>query len=276
MKEFFENLKAKRLEKDLSLEDIHRKSRLPLMYLKAIEAGQMADLPKGYDRIYLRRYAKEIGLDEAEVLRDYDLFTGKLPPAEPAPPAPETKPDNAVKRPAPPPAQKAIRSYTDNLNLDRLHKIFWISLAAIIIIGLGYFTIQQYQYHQSSKNLEIKEIPISQLIENETPADSSDAVAKDSARSSVLLPQDAPITIELRGVIDRTWIGEIRDGKDTTDYFITRGVRHAVTARQQVELKLGRANGVEIWLNGRNMGVADTNDVVLTLMITREGIVRKF
>jgi cytoskeletal protein RodZ len=68
VKEFYENLKKKRKEKGISLEDIHQKSRLSLDYLNAIEAGQIEKLPVGYERIYLKRYAKEVGLDEEEVL----------------------------------------------------------------------------------------------------------------------------------------------------------------------------------------------------------------
>ena len=47
MKEFFENLKQKREEKGITLEDIHQKSRLSLVYLNAIETGEMDKLPSG-------------------------------------------------------------------------------------------------------------------------------------------------------------------------------------------------------------------------------------
>lgn len=98
VKEFYENLKKKREEKGISLDEIHRKSRLSLEYLRAIEAGQIDKLPEGYERIYLKRYAKEIGLDEEEVLRDFDLLTGRIAvPEQPAQPRETKEPKKAPK-----------------------------------------------------------------------------------------------------------------------------------------------------------------------------------
>ena len=76
MKEFFENLKETRIKKKIDLEDISRRTRLLLQKLKDIEAGNLHNLAKGYDRIFFKRYLKEIGEDKKEVWDDFNLFFG--------------------------------------------------------------------------------------------------------------------------------------------------------------------------------------------------------
>ena len=76
MIEFFENLKQKRLENGIDLDKVAKKTLLNLNILNSIENGEIDKLPKGYRRIYLRRYVKEIGLNPDEVMKDYNLLIG--------------------------------------------------------------------------------------------------------------------------------------------------------------------------------------------------------
>lgn len=278
MKEFFENLKQKRLEKRISLEDIQRRSRLSLEYLRAIEEGRMEKLPPGYERIYLRRYAQEIGLDVEEVLRDFDLMTGRFKQPEPLKPPPQAP--KAPRRKAPHPSipkelPPKTRSYIEGLNLDRIHKIFWISLALATLVGAGYFTYQQYIFEKYNQNIEIKEIPITELFDTsrtDAESDTTGQSLKDSVISATAGGE--PMSLELRA-IERTWIREVRDDIDTTDYILNPGTRRSIRANRGVQLLLGKANGVEIWLNGRNLGVPGQSNTVALLTINREGITRK-
>lgn len=271
MKEFFESLKEKRQEKNISLEDIHQKSRLPLEYLEAIESGNVNVLPSGYERIYLRRYAKEAGLDVEEVLNDFDVFTGNRSPKETKPVV--EKPQQVEKPSSTPPKKNVnLNNYTENLNLDRIHKVFWIALAVIIVFGAGYFTYQQYVSNKTNPELQVREIPTSRLIQEKNQEDSlATASVIAASQTDTQIPS---LNIELRGVAEKTWVGEIRDDQDTTDYFISQGIIHRLQAYDRVEFRLGKANGIEIWLNGKNLGVYADHERVANFFVTREGIVR--
>lgn len=278
MKEFFENLKQKRLEKKISLEDIQRRSRLSLEYLRAIEEGRMEKLPRGYERIYLRRYAQEIGLDVDEVLRDYDLMSGHFKQPEPLKKAPEEPktPLRKIPRPSiPRELPPKTRSYIERLNLDRIHKIFWISLALATLGGAGYFTYQQYVFEKYNQNMEVREIPITELLDttrSKTETDTTQPPLPNAA--TPVAPAGQLLTLELRA-LTRTWIREVRDETDTTDYILQPGIRHSLQAARGVELLLGKADGVEIWLNGRNLGVPGQPNTIALLTITGQGIIRK-
>lgn len=289
MKEFYENLKKKREEKGIPLDEIHRKSRLSMEYLRAIEAGQIDKLPEGYERIYLKRYAKEIGLDEEEVLRDFDLLTGRIVvPEQPAQPRETKEPKKAPKpqepedqddipEPSSPISAKSKSRPMDNLNLDRLHKVFWVGLAVVVFAVVAYFTYQQYVFQKENQDLKIKEITISELMNNpQQPGEGTAPAAAQSLNDSVqtvsaLSPQ---FIMELRA-LERIWIREIVDSRDTSDYILIAGLKRSAEAAQQVQLILGRADGVEIWLNGNNLGIMGKENQIAYVVVNGEGIAQK-
>jgi cytoskeletal protein RodZ len=286
VKEFYENLKKKRNEKGISLEEIHQKSRLSLDYLIAIEAGRIEKLPAGYERIYLKRYAKEIGLDEAEVLRDFDLMTGRLKQPETAsakevPSSPKAKKEPKEEKEethisTPQISTPDIRDKVDNLNLDRIHKIFWIGLAVVILAVAAYFTYQQYVVQQESRNLAIKEITISELLESTAPEKEQPSFTDADSPTTTNIPSNLipQLLLELRA-LERTWIREIVDSRDTTDYILPAGLSHSSQAVQQFQLLLGRADGVEIWLNGNNMGIMGQAGEIAYVVLNSDGVALK-
>ncbi len=278
MKEFYQNLKKKRLEKKLPLEEIHQMTRLPLHYLEAIEAGEMETLPKAYERMYLRRYAKAVGLDPDEVIRDYDLITGRLTAtARPLPvdieaPVPEAPPRPAVSGP------KLGKMPAADFDLARFRKFFWIGLGTIIIAISGYFVYRQVDGAVMDSPPAIKEITIGELIEQQNRAETTQTSVlpvEDSLSSAESIPEaSAKVNIELRG-LQRVWIREVRDQRDTSEYILTPGLRRSLSAIARVDLTLGRADGVEIFLNGASLGSLGTQNQVALLTLTPAGITRK-
>ena len=283
MKEFFQNLKEKREEKDFTLEEIQRSTYLPLKYLEAIESGKMEILPSGYDRIYLKRYAAEIGLDSDEVLRDYDMLSGRLPHY----PTKVTKEVEApqsriLEDPQPDFKYKSQKSVSnlDKLNLDKLYKYLWISLAALIVCISGFFTYRQY-INEKNDQITFKEIPSSEVSGRIISLNSRN-VNEDSKENPLIEKINKPLedkgklfVIELKAV-DTTWVRQIKDGKDTTEYILPTGLKHRVEAREEVKFMIGKADGIEFWLNGENLGkMGQANEVVLNLIISDKGIVDK-
>lgn len=77
----FTKLKARREALGLSLEDIFQHTRINPAYLEALETGRFDVLPETYIRLFLRKYAQEIGLDPTEMLGHYETLV-----AVPTPP----------------------------------------------------------------------------------------------------------------------------------------------------------------------------------------------
>ncbi len=280
MKEFFENLKETRIRKGIRLEDIARRTRLPLKYLKAIEEGRLEELPSGYNRIFFKRYLKEIGEDTPEIWHDFNLFFGA--PETPAASDEDKPSEETAREPVPPeePEKVSIPSprphrprLPHGVNLDRWYRYFWIAVTIVLIGVVGYFAYQQYVLLKNTR-FEVKEITVSDFIEELQEQDSL-LTPKLSGNTVSRSQQAGAVKVELRA-LQRTWIREIRDSRDTTDYIMSPGLKRQIEAAQSVQLLLGRADGVDIWLNGKDLGVmGNADEVVVRLVLTPEGIAEK-
>ena len=273
MKEFFENLKEARIRKGIRLEDIAERTRLPLKYLQAIEEGRIEELPPGYNRIFFKRYLKEIGEDTEEIWRDFNLFFGA--PEETTSQAPETQEETPSHEEPPPepPTAPPPGNFKGNINLDKWYRYFWVGVTVLLIGIVGYFAYKQYVFMKNA-HFEVKEITVSDFIE-ELQAQDSLLTPQLSGNTISRSQQAGAVTVELRA-LQRTWIREIRDTRDTTDYIMPPGLKRKIEAAQSVQLVLGRADGVDIWLNGKDLGVmGGPDEVVVRLVLTPKGITEK-
>lgn len=91
---FGSTLRGAREARGLTLRELAQTTAIRRDYLQALEDGQLAALPEAtFARAYLRTYARELGLDPAPLLADFDRLL--------RPPAPEP----AVTPPPEPPQQ---------------------------------------------------------------------------------------------------------------------------------------------------------------------------
>ena len=79
MNDFYKKLKSLREEKGIDLEKIHKRTKISLSALHAIEKGQFDQLPYTYIRLFLRAYAVEIGVDPKEALEDLEVTLATKP-----------------------------------------------------------------------------------------------------------------------------------------------------------------------------------------------------
>jgi len=72
MKTLGSKIKEARLAKNISYEKIHKKTKIAIPVIQAIEKGQAAHLPKPHYRAFVRGIAKEVNLDGDALLRELD------------------------------------------------------------------------------------------------------------------------------------------------------------------------------------------------------------
>lgn len=282
MKEFFENLKQIREAKGITLEEIAHRSRLPLKYLQDIEAGKLENLPAGYDRIFLKRYLKEIKEDKEEVWRDFNLFFGAgplhntvpyssdIPEKNSRPQIPdETQEEKPEKIKKPNFLQKLLRKGS----LNKFYHYVWVFLS-ITVLGVFVFLAYKQYHFAKSATPEIKEISVVEYI-SEMQQQEKQLSEEAENNSGVPSADSTNFTVELKA-LKRTWIKEIRDQKDTSEYILNEGIKRKINARESVKFMMGRADGVQIWFNNDSLGVAGNSDeVVLSLVLNQKGIVEK-
>ncbi len=76
MAEFYKELKLIREEKGIELTKIHKRTKISLSALQAIEKGKFDQLPYTYVRLFLRAYALEIGANPEAALESFEIFIG--------------------------------------------------------------------------------------------------------------------------------------------------------------------------------------------------------
>ena len=76
MAKFYNELKLIREEKGIELKKIHKRTKISLSALQAIEKGKFDQLPYTYVRLFLRAYAVEIGANPEEAIESFEIFIG--------------------------------------------------------------------------------------------------------------------------------------------------------------------------------------------------------
>ena len=72
MREFASELRAQRESSGMSLDELFERTRINPEYLRAIESGNYDILPEIYVRLFVKKYAQEVGLDVEETLARYE------------------------------------------------------------------------------------------------------------------------------------------------------------------------------------------------------------
>ena len=74
MPDFYKILKDTRIQRGIKLDEIQTRTKINIIFLKAIENGKFDLLPEPYIRLFLRAYSIEIGLDPEKLLNQFEQF----------------------------------------------------------------------------------------------------------------------------------------------------------------------------------------------------------
>ena len=74
MPDFYKILKDTRIQRGIKLDEIQTRTKINIIFLKAIENGKFDLLPEPYIRLFLRAYSTEIGLDPEKLLNQFEQF----------------------------------------------------------------------------------------------------------------------------------------------------------------------------------------------------------
>lgn len=67
-----EKLKEARLEKKLSLDEVHKRTKIQLRYLEAVEENNFSHIPGSfYVRVFIKEYANTVGLNADELFQEH-------------------------------------------------------------------------------------------------------------------------------------------------------------------------------------------------------------
>ena len=76
---FYNKYKKFRIENNIDLKDISKRTKIDLKYLQALERGKFAEIPPVYVKLFYKAYINEIGVEINEALFELDSFLNQKP-----------------------------------------------------------------------------------------------------------------------------------------------------------------------------------------------------
>ncbi len=262
-------LAARRLERNLSAEEIAAATGIHLSIIRALEAGDHANLPSPvFVRGFIKIYAKALEIDPAKPLALYDQ---EAPRGESAPPI---GPDILSKE-----------SLTAAPLVSR-RKLFFA--AALLLAGL--FLVFYFHWTPPLPFLpsETSTAPSVGQAEQHTanappasesrPSDSSNAganapVTAPAAPSSSPEAEPQPATQAHNGYTltatfsAPTWMRVTVDNGPPQEAFYQKGSQHQWRAEERFELLIGNGGGVRLFLNGQPVPFSGATGQVVRLSL---------
>ena len=71
---FYNKYKKFRIDNNIDLKDISKRTKIDLKYLRSLERGKFAEIPSIYVKLFFKAYINEIGVDIDEALNELDSF----------------------------------------------------------------------------------------------------------------------------------------------------------------------------------------------------------
>lgn len=225
----------------LSIEDLAKVTNIPTTLLRDMENDNFAKCGgETYARGHLRNMAAKLGVDERIFL---DLFEVEV--TAPAKPIRELLNENNVTMPYQEPK-----------------RISWKVLAAGSAAALILFAGAQIFFSN---------------INNEPAIIATTSAAPSTASESALPSESASpqiaggVNVELIATRGATWLYATNEnGKVLFSGQISKGTSKMFSEAKQVNLRVGNAGGVDISVNGKDVGSIGANDVVVNLTYNAE------
>lgn len=213
---FGERLKREREMREVSLAEVTAGTRIGPRFLQALENEEWDKLPGGiFSRGFVRSIARYLGLNEDDLLSEYDLARGDQKMAAPAP--------YENRLPSPPKWIPAL------------------ALLALVLIVVGFFYAGRYAWHRYS--VYRAGHPSANSIQRETATEAG-VVPASSARPleklELTVSTSAPSHVRI-----------LADNQLLLDADVLPGDTHHFSAAQQFQISAANGAAVRLELNGR-------------------------
>lgn len=235
-----ERLRAAREAAGLDLNDIATKTRVPTRHLEAIERGDYAALPSStYALGFTRSFARTVGLDEAEIVRDVRADLGRAPPGEI---------DSAPYEPA------------DPARLPSRLLAWTAAILALVLVGGYLMWRSQYYGTGETTPAELPEPAPSEAVSADSSAPVEATTTPAPTTGQVVLTATAPVWLR---IYDRT-------DKVVLQKEMVAGETFAIPADADTPMvRTGRPEALKVTVDGREVAPLGTpertvRDVVLT------------
>jgi cytoskeleton protein RodZ len=222
---FGERLKREREMREVSPTEITAATRISGRFLQALENEDWGKLPGGvFNRGFVRAIARYLGLDEENLLAEYDLAHGQRKIEAPAPY------ENPIPRPS------------------KWIPIFGILIFLGILLGLLY--AGRYGWRHYSAHRAARQSSTSILVTQPRSGSGNSAAPDPPATTSNSASSSLDLSVSTSAP---THVRIVGDGKLLLDTELSAGETRLFSAAQRFEVTAGDSSAVLLELNGQAM-----------------------
>jgi len=249
-------LKEAREKKSLTIEQVQKQTKIHSTVLVELEDGRPSDtLTDTYIRSFLKKYAQFLGLNSAELLKEYFPASAESP---------------AVSVP--------IRDVVLPKDAGTPPKLFYITglaVAAIVSLMLFVFIVGKVanvinKARSSGQRKPVSSAAKSKAAKKAAPIQKKKAAVNTRTEAKDLVPKTTPLALEIR-VKEGVLVTLKRDGIVQFSRVLPAGTVEKATANNSIELDIAKAGSVDLLLNDRSIDLRGKN-VIKGLEITRKGV----
>lgn len=280
-----ERLKRIRLDKGLSLEEVHKKTKVHLNILKALEGESVSHLSPVYLKSFLKIYAKFLGIDYKELLPE--AKEAKFPPQRFMGPKPlvQQKPRKplVIKQDQTQPVSLNKASLrlgvikATTLKFKKIIVLLFIStLFVFSLFALGKWIASWHSSQpKASEERVLKLAPKKEIKKKVLPAQMKPLAGLPAATKEPIAakkPSSSGLDLVIRAK-EKCWIEIKVDGKLQFRGELQKGMSNSWKAKEKMELSLGNAAAVELQFNNRifsNLG--KRNQQLKNILLDKNGL----
>lgn len=236
-------LKKARLEKGLTLEEVHKKTKIHLNILKNIEEEGLLNLSQVYIKGFLKIYAKFLGLEIKDSTASYKETKANLADKGPQPEkkSPSFLETTSVKLRSWRPSQKTKIAFIWGV-------VSLFSIAILFNLGKGFSRRRALMLSKAKKQKVQPQV---------TP-------------KPIIVSSGINLGILAR---ENCWISLKADGHLVFRSVLKKGKSESWQAKEKIEISLNNAGAVELVVNGERISsLAKGTKAPKNIIITKEGI----
>lgn len=297
LSKFARELKSQRESQNITLEQIHTKTRIDKKFLVAIEEGNFSVMPEVYTRAFIKEYAQAVGLNPNEVIEKYSLAIKGITydkDSESVERENITK-EKEVTHKIVEPSIEDINDKTFDVEKSSKKTVIYILTAVIIFIAI--FSLYKL-FLENDNNRIITEKPFEEVISEKQIAvnnSTTDKKEKSVHSNNITLPQNkistekvepsqknnsqtieeplkkGMLTLTILGT-GKSWIRAVSDNENTTEFIIEQNSKKVIYANERFYLHIGNSAGVRLFLNNKDLLLRGAEGKVRKVFVTKEGI----
>jgi len=249
---FYLELKKRREELGLSLDQISERTKINKKYLEAFEKGDFTILPETYIRLFLRSYAKELDFDPDKIIEEYVSYKSQKDESVQI-----SKKKEPLKKEKEKPERKREKTGID------------IPTTVIVILMIIFLITIIKQVVEDRKKVNTEPTNKAQTIQKNAQQKPADTTV---SKSTLITPAYTQKTDTTKITC---WIEIMKDNNPPYDYIYYPENTKTLYAKNTIMLRIGKPAGVKIYFNGQDLGKIGENGIPVKLTITKDGVIEK-